>query len=432
MKERALPIAVDLIGSHNERHLDAVRDDYDSLARSLRRRGVEIDAIKQRVAALQLALPSWGVGVGGTRFARFPIAGEPTCLDEKLEDCAVVQQLCRVTPRVSPHFPWDRVADPGALRERAASLGLGFDAVNSNTFQDAPGQARSYRYGSLTHTDAAVRAQAVEHNVECIRLGQALGSKALTVWVGDGTNFPGQQSLAASFDRYLESAAQIYAALPADWKMLLEHKLYEPAFYSTVLSDWGSSILAAQQLGPQAQCLVDLGHHAPNVNIEQIVARLHRFGKLGGFHFNDSKYGDDDLDAGSINPHQLFLIFNELVEAERRTPADFEPAYMIDQSHNITDPIESLLSSAEAIAGACARALLVDRAALAEQQQNNDVMAAFQTLRRAFNTDVSPILAMARLDAGGALDPIAAYRESGWRARKARERRASTGSAGIV
>lgn len=432
MAAKAPPIGTDLIESHNAQRFAALQDDYDSLSRSLRRRGIDIHTIKQQVAELSLALPSWGVGVGGTRFARFPIPGEPTCLDEKLEDCAVVQQLCRSTPRVSPHFPWDKVSDPSALREQAAALGLGFDAVNSNTFQNAPGQPHSYRHGSLTHTDAAVRAQAVEHNIECIRLGIALGSKALTVWVGDGTNFPGQQSLSASFDRYLESAAQIYAALPVDWKMLLEHKLYEPAFYSTVISDWGSSILAAQQLGPQAQCLVDLGHHAPSVNIEQIVARLHRFGKLGGFHFNDSKYGDDDLDSGSINPHQLFLVFNELVEAERRTPEQFDPAYMIDQSHNVTDPIESLLSSTEAIAGAYARALIVDRIALAEQQQANDVMASFQTLRRAYNVDVSPILALVRSERGGAVDPIAAYRQSGWRAHQAKVRQVSTGAAGIV
>lgn len=427
-----LPVSSDLIQTHNAQRLAALQDEYDSLGRALHRRGLSIDAVKQRLATFSLAQPSWGVGVGGTRFARFPLAGEPTGFEEKLEDCAVVQQLSQVTPRVSPHFPWDKVGDARAAREQAASLGLSFDAVNSNTFQDAPRQALSYRHGSLTHTDPAVREQAVEHNIECIRLGVALGSKAITVWIGDGTNFPGQQSLAASLDRYLESAAKIYAALPGDWKMLLEHKLYEPAFYSTVISDWGSSVLAAQQLGPQAQCLVDLGHHAPSVNIEQIVARLHRFGKLGGFHFNDSKYGDDDLDSGSINPHQLFLVFNELVEAELRSPGSFDPAYMIDQSHNVTDPIESLLSSAEAITGAYARALLVDRGALAEHQRGNDVMMAFQTLRRAYNVDVAPIVAMARHERGGAIDPIAAYRETGWRPRKARERRATSAGAGIV
>ena len=426
------PIDTALVEQHNRQRASALQDDYDSLGRALERRGIAIDGVRQKVAALRLALPSWGVGVGGTRFARFPIAGEPANVREKLEDCAVVQQLCRITPGVSPHLPWDKVGDAAALREHAAGLGLHFDAVNSNTFQDAPGQALSYRHGSLAHTDAAVRRQAVEHNIECIRIGQALGSKAITVWIGDGSNFPGQQSLGGALDRYLESAAQIYAALPADWRMLLEHKLYEPAFYSTVISDWGSSILAAQELGPQARCLVDLGHHAPSVNIEQIVARLHRFGKLGGFHFNDSKYGDDDLDSGSINPHQLFLVFNELVEAERSTAGSFDPAYMIDQSHNVTDPVESLLSSAEAIAGAYARALLVDREALAGYQRGNDVMMAFQALRRAYNTDVGPILAMARRETGGAVDPIAVYREAGWRARKAQERRPTAAHAGIV
>jgi L-rhamnose isomerase/sugar isomerase len=428
----ALPISSDLVQQHNAQRLDALRDDYDSLGRTLARRGVAIDAVRKRVATLELAQPTWGVGVGGTRFARFPIPGEPNGIGEKLEDCAVVHQLCRVTPRVSPHFPWDRVADPRALREQASALGLGFDAVNSNTFQDVPGQAHSYRHGSLSHTSRAVRDQAIQHNIECILLGEALGSRAITVWVGDGTNFPGQQSLDAALGRYLDSAAQICAALPRGWRMFLEHKLYEPAFYSTVISDWGTSMLCAQQLGPRVQCLVDLGHHAPTVNIEQIVARLHRVGKLGGFHFNDSKYGDDDLDSGSINPHQLFLVFNELVEAQARAPGDFDPAYMIDQSHNITDPIESLLSSAEAIAGAFARALLVDRGALAEHQESNDVMLAFQDLRRAYNVDVAPILAMARVDAGGPIDPIAAYRQSAWRARKARERKPTTGGAGIV
>ncbi|MDX2276634.1 MAG: TIM barrel protein [Hyphomonadaceae bacterium] len=427
-----LPISEDLIASHNAARHDALQDDYDHLKRRLRRHGVDADQIKARVAKLELATPTWGAGVGGTRFAKFPIPGEPTNIDEKLEDCAVVQQLGRNTPRVSPHFPWDWTNDAPALRDKAAALGLGFDAVNSNTFQDQKNEAHSYRYGSLTHTDAETRAQAIEHNIACIEIGQKLGSKALTVWIGDGTNFPGQQSLAKSFERYLDSTAQIYSALPGDWRMLIEHKMYEPAFYSTVISDWGSSLIAAQQLGPKAQCLVDLGHHAPNVNIEQIVARLDGARKLGGFHFNDSKYGDDDLDSGSINPHQLFLVFNELVEAEARNGAAFNPAYMIDQSHNVTDPIESLLSSAEAIAGCFARALAVNREELAAAQEANDVMGAFQTLRRGYTHDLSPLLALARVEAGGAADPIALYRQSGWRERKAQERKPASAAAGIV
>jgi L-rhamnose isomerase / sugar isomerase len=425
-------ISTDLIAAQNAAAESALDDEYHSLERSLARRGIDIESITTRVAAFSVAVPSWGSGRGGTRFARFPMAGEPTNIHEKLEDCAVVQQLSRVTPRVSPHFPWDKVSDYAALRAEARSLGLAFDAVNSNTFQDQKDQALSYRSGSLTAIDPAVRAQAVAHNIECIEIGQALGSHALTVWIGDGTNFPGQQDFGRSMDRYLEAAAQIYAALPGGWRMLLEHKFYEPAFYSTVISDWGSSILAARELGPKAQCLVDLGHHAPNVNIEQIVARLHCFGKLGGFHFNDSKYGDDDLDSGAINPHQLFLIFNELVEAELQPRHGFNPAYMIDQSHNVTDPIESMLSSAEAIVTAYAKALLVDRSALRAAQDRNDTMDAFQSLRRAYRTDVSPILAKARVDSGGAYEPIVAYRASGWRVQKAAVRRPSGGGTGIV
>ncbi|MEO5587410.1 MAG: TIM barrel protein [Novosphingobium sp.] len=432
-----LPLSSDLIAEANAREAAALDEDYTALGRKLARTGIAIDEIKDRVAGFSVAVPSWGAGRGGTRFAKFPIAGEPTNIHEKLADCAVINQLSRVTPRVSPHFPWDKVSDYAALREEAASLGLGFDAVNSNTFQDQPGQVQTYATGSLASTVEATRQQAVEHNIECIEIGQKLGSSDLTVWVGDGTNFPGQQDFARSLDRYLEAAAQVYAALPDDWRMLLEHKMFEPAFYSTVISDWGSSILAAQQLGPKAKCLVDLGHHAPNVNIEQIVARLHRFGKLGGFHFNDSKYGDDDLDSGSINPHQLFLVFNELVEAELHPRANepdggFNPSYMIDQSHNVTDPIESMLSSAEAITGCYAKALLVDRDALHAAQDGNDTMMAFQALRRAYNVDVGPILAKARAEAGGAIDVLGAYRTSRWRERKAQERKAVGLGAGIV
>jgi len=417
---------------HNGKRLDALQDEYDGLDRLLKHRGIDIAVIKRKVSAFSVAIPSWGLATGGTRFGRFPIAGEPTNLQERLQDCAVVQQLCRITPRVSTHFPWDYTSDPVALRQEAAALGLGFDAVNSNTFQDQPDQPESYKFGSLTANDARARAQAVEHNIDCIEIGKKLGAEALTVWIGDGTNFPGQQSFRASFDRYMESTAQIYAALPSNWRMLLEHKICEPAFYSTVIADWGTSLMAANELGPKAACLVDLGHHAPNVNIEQIVAMLNRVGKLGGFHFNDSKYGDDDLDAGAINPHQLFLIFNELIEAELSRPGDFNPAYMIDESHNLTDPVESLFAAAEAIGGAYTRALLVDREELGATRANNDVMMAFRALRQAYNVDVTPILAMARIEAGGAADPVTLFRESGYRTQKANERLEAVVKVGII
>ncbi|QSR22856.1 L-rhamnose catabolism isomerase [Hyphomonas sp. KY3] len=427
-----LPISAELISEQNDRAHEALEEDYAALSRKLSRRGINIAAVQQQVSDFSVAVPSWGAGRGGTRFAKFPIPGEPTNIHEKLADCAVIHQLTRATPRVSPHFPWDKVADYSALRQEAEAYGLGFDAVNSNTFQDQPGQAKSYATGSLSSTDAATRAQAVEHNIECIEIGQKLGATDLTVWVGDGTNFPGQQDLGRSLDRYLEAAAEIYAELPVDWRMLLEHKMFEPAFYSSVISDWGSSILAAQTLGEKCHCLIDLGHHAPNVNIEQIVARLHRFGKLGGFHFNDSKYGDDDLDSGSINPHQLFLVFNELVEAELHPRKGFNPSYMIDQSHNVTDPIESMMSSADAILTAYAKAVLVDREALHGAQEANDAMLAFQTLRDAYKTDVSPILAASRAENGGAIDMIGTYRASGYRDLKSQERVAVELGSGIV
>lgn len=426
-------ISNDFIDAHNEPQTQALKADYEGLGEQLARRGIAIDAVRQQVAALRVAIPSWGVGTGGTRFARFPGAGEPRHVFDKLADCSVIQQLGRATPTVSLHIPWDKTSDLSELRQTATAYGLAFDAINSNTFSDQPGQARSYKFGSLSHTDAATRAQAVEHNLECIEIGRALGSQALTVWVGDGSNFPGQQHFRRAFERYLDSTRQIYAALPGNWRMFLEHKICEPAFYSTVIQDWGSSFLAATALGPQAQCLVDLGHHAPNVNIELIVARLVAAGKLAGFHFNDSKYGDDDLDAGSVSPYRLFLVFNELVAAAHDGAEGFDPAYMLDQSHNVTDPIESLIDSAEQVQRSYAQALLVDRPALDEAQESNDALGATKLLKRAFQTDVTPLLQRVRADAGGAIDPIAAYRASGWRQRVAAERPASkAGGGGIV
>nr|WP_298894719.1 TIM barrel protein [uncultured Altererythrobacter sp.] len=427
-----LPISADLVADLNERSREAVAEDYAALGRKLERRGIAIDAVKDKVKAFGVAVPSWGAGRGGTRFAKFPMAGEPTNIHEKLEDCAVIQQLGRSTPAVSPHFPWDCVDDYAALKQEASNFGLVFDAVNSNTFQDQAGQAQTYETGSLSSTVAATRQQAIDHNIECIEIGRQIGSDRLTVWVGDGTNFPGQQDLGRSLDRYLDAAAEVYSALPDDWTMMLEHKMFEPAFYSSVISDWGSSLMAAQELGEKCKCLVDLGHHAPNVNIEQIVARLHHAGKLGGFHFNDSKYGDDDLDSGSINPHQLFLVFNELIEAELNPRRGFDPSYMIDQSHNVTDPIESMLSSADTIAGCYARAALVDRDALHAAQNDNDVMLAFRTLRTAYETDVAPILAQARDEQGGAIDWLHVYRASKYRDRKAQKRKEVGLGAGIV
>ena len=373
----------------------------------------------------EVAVPTWGVGTGGTRFARFPGPGEPRGIFEKIEDCGVINQLTRATPSVSPHFPWDQVSDYAELRQFAASCELGFDAVNSNTFQDQRGQALSYKFGSLTHADQAVRQQAIAHNIECMEIGEALGSLALTVWIADGANFAGQGNFNTAFSRYIESMSVICDMLPKNWTLFLEHKHYEPAFYSSVISDWGTSLMAANELGPKAKCLVDLGHHAPGTNVEQIVSRLVRAQKLGGLHFNDSKYGDDDLDSGSIDPFRLFLVFNELLDAETRHTPGFAPSYMIDQSHNVTDPIESLIGSTIEILRAHVQASLVNREALAAVQDSNDVVAGHWLIKQAYNTDVSPILAEARRRKGGAVDPIAVYRSSGYRAQKSLERPSS-------
>jgi L-rhamnose isomerase / sugar isomerase len=426
-------IAQDFISTQNKKPDVALAEDYAALARQLERRGIQIDNMTKRAMDYKVAVPTWGVGTGGTRFARFPGLGEPRNIHDKLEDCGVINQLVRSTPNVSPHFPWDKVSDYNALRQEAASHELGFDAVNSNTFQDQSDQSKSYKFGSLTHSEQPSRQQAVEHNIECIEIGQKLGSQAITVWIADGSNFAGQSNLSTAFDRYMQSLQSVYQALPKDWQVFLEHKTYEPAFYSTVISDWGSSYMAAMELGPKAKCLVDLGHHAPNTNIEQIVARLVRVQKLAGFHFNDSKYGDDDLDAGSLEPFRLFLVFNELVDAELRKAPNFNPAYMIDQSHNVTDPIESLMGSAIEIQRAFVQASLVDRAALTAAQDANDVMAGHRLIKQAYNTDVSPILAEARKRLGGAIEPIETYRASTYRNHKAKERPAVKGwSSGIV
>ena len=426
------------IEADNARRRAALDEDFEHLGRQLARRGVDIEAIVARAAAFRVAIPSWGVGTGGTRFARFPGPGEPRSFAEKLEDCGVVQALVRVTPGISLHIPWDRPAasgpgDAASVRARAAELGLTIESMNSNTFQDQPGQTLSYKFGSLSHTDPAVRRQAIDHNIECLAIGRALGATSHTVWIADGGNFPGQIHFRRALDRYVDSLKTIYAELPDGWRMFIEHKFYEPAFYSTVLNDWGTSYLCARAVGERCLSLVDLGHHAPNVNIEQIVARLIQLGGLGGFHFNDSKFGDDDLDSGSIKPFQLFLVFNELVDAEIERVPGFAPAYMLDQSHNVTDPLESLMTSAAEVVRAYVQAHLVERPALAEAQAENDAMRALQVLKQAFTTDVAPILATARLRDGGAIDPVAAYRASGYRAKVAGERPSvATGDTGIV
>ncbi|WP_343532746.1 TIM barrel protein [Pedobacter sp.] len=380
--------------------------------------GIFIEKAIAKLMAFQIAIPSWALGTGGTRFGRFAISGgEPRTLEEKIEDVGLLHRLNGASGAISLHIPWDIPTDVEQIKKLADQNGLLFDAVNSNTFQDQPNAPLSYKFGSLQHVDKAVRQQAIAHNIEVIKQGEGLGSKALTVWLADGSCFPGQLNFRTAFENTLDSLQQIYSALPSDWTLLVEYKAFEPNFYSTTIGDWGQSMLLANKLGPKAKTLVDLGHHLPNANIEQIVALLLMENKLGGFHFNDSKYGDDDLTAGSIKPYQLFLIFNELVEGMDAKGMNHakDLAWMIDASHNVKDPLEDLLQSVEAIMLAYAQALMVDRAALLHAQQCNDVVQAQEILQHTFRTDFRTLVAEARIQAGAALNPLQLYRSLGCR-----------------
>lgn len=380
--------------------------------------------IVEKLVAFQVAIPSWALGTGGTRFGRFSEGGEPGNLQEKIEDVGLLHALTGSANAISLHIPWDIPSDAVATRQFAASYGLHFDAMNSNTFQDQPNQKLSYKFGSMQHVDKAVRQQAVDHNLEVIQYGKELGSQSLTVWLSDGSCFPGQLNFRQAFQHTYESLQQVYAALPDHWKMFVEYKAFEPNFYSTTVGDWGQSYLYANKLGPKAYTLVDLGHHLPNANIEQIVALLLMEGKLGGFHFNDSKYGDDDLTVGSIKPYQLFLIFNELVEGMDAKGMNHttDLGWMIDASHNVKDPLEDLLQSLDAILIAYAQALLVNRKALAEAQAVNDVTSCQNILQDAFRTDVRGLVAQARLQSGAAIDPIGFFRSNAVRKTLVKER----------
>jgi L-rhamnose isomerase/sugar isomerase len=391
------------------------------------------EALIQQLVEFQVAIPSWALGTGGTRFGRFSGGGEPGTLEEKMEDIGLLHQLNQSSAAISLHIPWNIPGNYQEIKLLAAQYGLRFDAMNSNTFQDQKGQALSYKFGSLQHVDKAVRKQAIVHNIEVIKHGLELGSDALTVWLSDGSSFPGQLNFRKAFENTLESLQEIYSALPDDWKLLLEYKAFEPNFYSTTVGDWGQSLLYVNKLGPKAFTLVDLGHHLPNANIEQIVSLLLMEGKLGGFHFNDSKYGDDDLTTGSIKPYQLFLIFNELVEGmdARGMNHAQDLGWMIDASHNVKDPLEDLLQSVEAIMLAYAQALLVDRQSLQIAQLENDVVRCQEILQAVFRTDLRALVAEARLRSGGALEPLKVYRDLNVRNELIRKRGALTIATGL-
>lgn len=395
-----------------------------------------VDRTEEIIAQLtrfQVAIPSWALGAGGTRFGRFSIGGEPANLEQKIEDVGLIHKLNQSSGAISLHIPWDIPTDAAHIKSLAQEHGLQFDAMNSNTFQDQQNQQHSYKYGSLQHVDKSVRKQAIAHNLDVIKHGIDLGSKSLTVWLSDGSCFPGQLNFRKAFQHVLESLEEIYHVLPPDWKLFIEYKAFEPNFYSMTVGDWGQSLLLANKLGPKAYTLVDLGHHLPNANIEQIVSLLLMENKLGGFHFNDSKYGDDDLTVGSIRPYQLFLIFRELVEGMNARGMDHaqDLGWMIDASHNIKDPLEDLLQSVEAIQIAYAQALLVDDLALEEARSANDVVRAQEILQNAFRTDVRPIVAEARKRKGAALDPLGAYRKLKVREQLIKERGANVKATGL-
>jgi L-rhamnose isomerase/sugar isomerase len=418
-------ITKELIDSHNSDYNQSHTLRWTHFAEEISGQGHHVDELVEKVAAFQVAIPSWALGTGGTRFGRFPAGGEPRSLEEKIADVGLIHALNRSSNSISLHIPWDIPGDVSAIRDLLKVHDLTIDSVNSNTFQDQKDQEFSYKFGSLCHTEAKVRKQAIDHNLRVAEIGRSLGDecKTLTIWLADGSNFPGQHHFRKAYQRTLESIREIYRGIPSDWTTLVEYKPYEPHFYSMIIPDWGTSYSLCQQTGDRAQVLVDLGHHLPNTNIEQIVARLMHFGRLGGFHFNGSMYGDDDLTTGAIKPYQLFLIFNELVQGMNDPLVSNPPlAWMIDASHNTKDPIEDLLQSVQAIKTAYAKALLVDTDALYAAQEENDVTKAQEVVQAAFETDVRPLIAQSRLWAGGALDPLALFRSGGVREKLLQQR----------
>jgi L-rhamnose isomerase/sugar isomerase len=391
-----------------------VNDEYKLLVERLTQQGIDLEAVKTALKQQKIETPSWGYANSGTRFKTFGWAGAARTTHEKMDDAAMVHKVTGIAPSVAIHIPWDTPADEDfvGMRQYAESKGVTIGAINPNLFQDD-----EYRLGSLANPDATVRSMAQEISMECCDIMQKVGSKVLSMWLADGTNYAGQDNLRQRKHRLLDGLKLIYANLPHDSRMLVEYKLFEPAFYTTDLPDWGTSLTMCQHLGPQAQVLVDLGHHAQGTNIEQIVAFLIDEGRLGGFHFNNRKYADDDLIVGTVNPFELFLIYNEIVDA---TLSSDEPAhttaeniaYMIDQSHAVEGKMLPMIYSVLNCQEAFAKALIVQRQKLAQLQATGEVMEGHILLSDAFRTDVRPLLAKVREEMGVPIDPIADYRAS--------------------
>jgi L-rhamnose isomerase/sugar isomerase len=368
----------------------------------------DLTAVKSALRAQEIELPSWAFGNTGTRFKVFAQAGVPRTPEEKIADAAQVHRLTGVAPRVAVHIPWDRVDDYGGLARFAADCGLAIGAVNANVFQDD-----DYMLGSVAHPDPRIRRKATDHLLECVDVMDETGSADLKLWFADGTNYPGQDDIRGRQDRLAAALAEVYARLGEGQRMLLEYKLFEPSFYTMDVPDWGTSLLHCQALGPKAQVVIDTGHHAPGTNIEFIVALLLRAGRLGGFDFNSRFYADDDLMVGAADPFQLFRILHEVVSAGAHRP-DAGVAFMLDQCHNIEPKIPAQIRSVLNVQEATAKALLIDREALAAAQRAGDVLGANATVMDAYNTDARPLLADLRADMGLDPDPVAAYQRSGY------------------
>jgi L-rhamnose isomerase/sugar isomerase len=390
------------------------------LGEQLHRRDVDIEAVIARVTAFKVETPSWGYANSGTRFKVFASPGAARDIHEKVADAALVNRLTGACPTFAIHIPWDSVDDWNRLAASASEQGLRIGAVNPNLFEAEP-----YRLGSLAHPDAGVRRMAIEHMLECIEIAKQVGSKILSLWLADGTNFAGQDDLRSRKRRLFAALGEVYAKVPLDTRLLIEYKFFEPAFYHTDLADWGMAYRLATELGSQAQVLVDTGHHAQGTNIEQIVATLLDEQRLGGFHFNARRYADDDLIVASVNPFELFCIFHELRCAEddpELSAAAGRVSYVIDQSHNIEPKVEAMVQSVINIQTAHAKALLVDIGRLREAQVEGLVLDAHRVLVDAYQTDVRPILAEARRRIGIDPDPIEALRRSGYQEKVATER----------
>ena len=389
---------------------------YDEFVHAQTAHAVDIDALESRLRAQRIETPSWGYGNSGTRFGVFKQPGAARDVHERLADAAKVHELTGVCPAVALHIPWDKVDDYDALKAEAADLGVEIGAINPNVFQDP-----AYQFGSFGHRDPAVRQKAVDHMAECVEIMAATGSRILSLWFADGSNYAGQADLVQRKHWFEESLRATHSMLPEDARMLVEYKLFEPGFYHTDIADWGMALHFARAAGDRAEVLVDLGHHAQGVNIEHIVAFLLDEGKLGGFHFNNRKYADDDLTTGSVNLYEVFLIYHEIENATARGLGG-DTAYMIDQSHIVKPKVGAMIQSVVNIQTAYARSLLVDREGLAAAQAEGDTLRAEEILHDAWNTDVRPLLAKVRSDLGAAADPLASYRQSDYHDRIAAAR----------